>query len=421
MSQTRNVYKVNKVNRVKILTISSLYPNNEDPKHGIFVENRLRQLKSHYPEVAVNVIAPVPWFPIKSKYFSEYAKFVDVHSIEERHGITVYHPRYLVIPKIGMLLTPLMMAISLFFCVKEVIKKEGRPNLIDGHYFYPDGVAIALIAKYFDLPFTCTSRGTDINLIADMPLPQKMIKWTIKRASKCMAVCQALTDKLVELGAKDAQTLRNGVDLDFFHPLEETSRQQLKTDYSVPIDPNIPRQQAPLLLSVGWLIERKGHYLAIEALTALPNATLLIAGNGPDLNTLKQQVSNLDLSERVVFLGALDQETLRCYYQMADALILGSSREGWANVLLESMACGTPVVATNIWGTPEVVKTKDAGILVERSPEAIAQGINALLSDYPNRQETRRYAEQFDWQSTSDGQVEIFKHIHDHSRSQSVK
>ncbi|GBL04249.1 glycosyltransferase family 4 protein [Glaciecola sp. KUL10] len=391
---------------MNILTISSLYPNNEDPKHGIFVENRLRHLQKHFPDIQATVIAPVPWFPLKSKWFKEYAKFVDVKHAEVRHGVNIYHPRYLVIPKVGMLLTPFFMAVSLIICLAKLKRKGLQPDLIDGHYFYPDGVAIAIVAMFFKLPFTCTSRGTDINLIADMALPQKMIKWAIGRAEKSIAVCQALTDRLNELGAKQPVTLRNGVDLTFFSIIDEDKRAQARKHLNLEIGPD-----QYILLSVGWLIERKGHYLVIESLKYLPNAVLFIAGNGPDEYKLQASVAALGLENRVVFLGSLDQTTLRRYYQISDALVLASSREGWANVLLESMACGTPVVATNIWGTPEVVQSKTAGLLVERSSKAIAEGVKALLAEYPSRQCTREYAEQFDWYSTSKGQHTIFEAI----------
>lgn len=391
---------------MKLLTISTLYPNNEDPKHGIFVENRLRHLVQYFPEVEPVVIAPVPWFPFKSERFKEYAKFANVKKKESRHGITVYHPRYVVIPKVGMLLTPFFMAFSLALCIAKLRKQGLKPELIDGHYFYPDGVAIALISKLFKLPFTCTSRGTDINLIADMSAPRKMIKWVIKNAAKTMAVCQALTDRLTELGAEQAVTLRNGVDLNFFSSINESQRSSQREQLGLGC-----KNDKKLLLSVGWLIERKGHYLVIDALQYLPDTVLCIAGNGPEEKKLKEQVRRLKLDERVVFIGAVDQATLKRYYQVADALVLASSREGWANVLLESMACGTPVVATDIWGTPEVVQATCAGVLVKRDAKSIAEGINSLFEAYPQRDETRKYAEQFDWYATSEGQINIFRTI----------
>ncbi len=391
---------------INILTVSSLYPNNRDFKHGIFVETRLRNLLDAHPDVKAIVVAPIPWFPFKHKCFGEYAKFAGVNYQEERHGIRIFHPRYLVIPKIGMLITPFLMAMSIKKCIKKIQSQGESIDLIDGHYFYPDGVAIAKVAETLKIPFTCTARGTDINLIPQQSKPRRLIQDVFKKASHLMAVCKALKVEMIKLGAEEAKTsvLRNGVDLESFSPSEETTQQTLKSSLT---------QSKALILSVGWLIERKGHYLVIEALKHLPDCHLMIAGDGPDRQKLEQQVKQLNLTDRVTFLGALPHSKLSQYYQAADALVLASSREGWANVLLESMASGTPVVAANIWGTPEVVASPEAGVLVDRNVASITQGIKDLLANPPSRLKTRLYAEQFSWQQTSDKQYQIFNTIID--------
>jgi len=274
-------------------------------------------------------------------------------------------------------------------------------DLIDGHYFYPDGVAIEKVASKYDIPFTCTARGTDINLIPKQPKALEMIKKVFQQASHMMTVCQALKDEMISLGADETKitTLRNGVDLDLFRSSDENEQQKLKKELNIP---------DKLVMSVGWLIERKGHYLVIEAIKSIESATLAIAGDGPDLNHLKTLVKRHGVEERVKFLGSLSQPVLNKWFKAADATVLASSREGWANVLLESMASGTAVVATKVWGTPEVVTCSDAGFLVDRNADDVVRGINLLLENPSTRTNTRKYAEQFDWQSTSQGQHTIF-------------
>jgi glycosyltransferase involved in cell wall biosynthesis len=144
----------------------------------------------------------------------------------------------------------------------------------------------------------------------------------------------------------------------------------------------------------------------------VPDATLLLAGSGPDRQKLEELAARLGVQDRVRFLGSVDQKTLCDIYNCADISILASSREGWANVLLESMACGTPVLGSAVWGTPEVIASPEAGLLLKnRDAKSIAAGIHQLRRAMPDRSATRRYAEQFDWQSTTDGQVAIFRSI----------
>lgn len=210
---------------------------------------------------------------------------------------------------------------------------------------------------------------------------------------------------LAELGGAPDKlhVFRNGVDLQRFVPeARPAARQRL----SLPGD----RRQ---LLSVGHLIERKGHHIAIEGLPLLPaDIELNIVGSGPEQTALRQLAARLGVSDRVRFVGQIAQEDLKWWYSAADILLLCSSREGWANVLLEGMACGTPVVATNIWGTPEVVSSPDAGLLMrERNAASLAESVLALLAAYPARESVRRHAEQFSWEQTTQDQLALFRSL----------
>ncbi|MGH7225966.1 MAG: hypothetical protein ACRELF_22335, partial [Gemmataceae bacterium] len=147
---------------IKILTFTTLYPDSTRPRHGIFIENRLRQLAAA-GDVAVRVIAPCPWFPLKSAQFGKYAAFAGVPRFEVRHGIPVYHPRYPLLPKVGMGTVPFLMYYALRPMIRRLIDRDGDFDLIDAHYFFPDGVVAVMLARHFNKPITITARGSDVN------------------------------------------------------------------------------------------------------------------------------------------------------------------------------------------------------------------------------------------------------------------
>lgn len=391
---------------LKVLTFSTLFPSSVRPAHGIFVETRLRELLKS-GQVESRVIAPVPWFPSRHPRWGGYARFAATPAREQRNGLDVRHPRYLLLPKVGMTSAPLCLALGARAAVQQLRDEGFDFDVIDAHYYYPDGVAAALLAHWFQRPLTITARGTDLNLIPQYALPRRMIEWAARRAAGSIGVCSALMEVLKSWGHDPARlhVLRNGVDLERFRPLPQVT---MRAELGV--------TGAPLLLSVGHLIERKGHHVAIEALAALrarhPQARLVIIGEGEERAALMALAQRLDVAGQVQLTGALPNTELLKWYSAADALLLCSSREGWANVLLESMACGTPVVATSIWGTPEVVASPAAGRLVaERNGPAFAAAVEALLAAGVDRAATRRYAEGFSWQATTEGQLALFHRI----------
>ena len=386
---------------VKILTFTSLYPNAVRPNYAVFVENRLRHLLAG-GQVTAKVIAPVPWFPLRARAFGRYADFARVPAREERFGIEVRHPRYPVVPKVGMTLAPYLMYAWARPAVRRLQSAGYDFDLIDAHYFYPDGVAAVLLGRHFGKPVTITARGTDINVIAQHPLARRMIRWAAGHAAGLIAVSDALRRAMADTGIEtaSARVLRNGVDLAAFRPLDrEEARRTLGL-------------APPVIVSVGNLLPAKGHDLVIEAMAGLPGAQLLIAGQGPAEARLRALIGKLGLAERVRLLGAVPHEDMARIYNAADALVLASAREGWPNVLLEAMACGTPAVATRVGGIPEVVAAPAAGRLLEaRDAGCIAETLRALLKSPPARAETRAYAEGFAWDRTSAGQLALFRDI----------
>jgi glycosyltransferase involved in cell wall biosynthesis len=184
-----------------------------------------------------------------------------------------------------------------------------------------------------------------------------------------------------------------------------SGRAQAHARVALKVDP-------PVLAVVGNLVKEKRHDLILESLAEVAGATLLIVGRGPEETRLRQLSRSLGIAQRVRFLGFRPQAELPLVYSAADALLLASDREGWPNVLLESMACGTPVIARRVGGVPEVVAAPEAGRLVdEATPQALATAIRELLADPPSRAATRAYAERFSWDDTTEGQLELFREV----------
>ena len=391
-----------------ILTFSTLYPSAARPQHGIFVETRLRKLVES-GHVRARVVAPCPWFPFASPRFGQYAAFARTPRSEVRHGIEIDHPRYPLPPRIGMNVAPLVLYSAILPFLRRQLREGQQFDLIDAHYFYPDGVAAVLLGRALGRPVVVTARGSDLNLIAGYAGPRRWMRWAAQRADGLIAVSNGLKQRLVELGVgvERVTVLRNGVDLALFRPGDRAAARQAL---------GLTR---PTLLAVGTLVALKRHHLMIEALTRLPAVEFVIVGEGPEAAAIGKLAGERRVAERVRMLGRVPQDRLPAIYSAADALLLVSRHEGWPNVLLESMACGTPVVVSDLPGITDIVGAAEAGrVVADATPDRIADAVSALLAAPPSRADTRRYAERFDWQSTTDGQFNLFEAVLDRHSTQ---
>jgi len=391
---------------LEILTFTTLYPSQIRPQHGIFVETRLRKL-TESGAVGARVVAPCPWFPFASPRFGHYSLFARQPREEIRYGLHVDYPRYPQLPKIGMSAAPL----ALFASVLPVLRRQlrgGRDfDLIDAHYFYPDGVAAVLLGRALGRPVVVTARGSDLNLIAEYAIPQGWIRWSARHADGLVAVSRGLKQRLANLGIAEERVhvLRNGVDPALFRPTDrDAARQAL----------GLTRLT---LLAVGNLVRLKSHRMMVEALVDLPAVDLVIVGEGPERAAIEALARERQVADRVRLLGHVPQDRLPDIYNAADLLLLVSTHEGWPNVLLESMACGTPVIASDVDAIADIVPVPEAGrILRGPTAERLAATAREFLGALPARAATRAYAEGFDWQSTTEGQITLFHEICMHRR-----
>lgn len=385
---------------LRVLSFTSLFPNPAQPRHGIFIRTRLAEV-AKTGAVDLRVIAPVPWFPCGHRVFGRYSIFARVPAEETLDLGAVSHPAYVTLPRLGTLTNPVSMALAAFLVARRLVRRGWSPDLIDAHYFYPDGVAAALLAKWLAKPLMITARGSDINYWPTQGAPRHQIRWAASKASICAAVSSSLAAAMVDIGIPEERivVLRNGVDLALFHPGQrDACRTKLGFVGSV-------------ILSVGNFVPVKAHHLAIEALSQIPGASLILIGSGPEEYALRALCNRLGLQHRVRFVGVLTQQALREYYVAADALILASEMEGWPNVLLESMACGTPVVSSAVGAAPEIVSSEVGRLLFSRAPAALADAASELLAARIPRGQVRAHAEKFGWDDVSRDQLKCFQQV----------
>ncbi len=395
---------------MRTLLFSTLYPSSVRPLHGIFVETRLRELLRK-GGVQTKVVAPVPWFWSTDVKHGDYAAMARTPRHEVHNGIEVHHPRFARLPKIGMSTAPLSLAMGARASLNTIRRSGFDFDVIDAHYFYPDGVAAALLALWFNKPLVVTARGSDVNLIPNYRVPRLLIRWALGRANASVGVSGALVERLRALGGDDSRlhVMRNGVDLNRFRALPTAAvRAELGINGS------------PVILTVGNLHEHKGQRLTVQAFAQLrqrfPNASLWVVGAGPDKGAIEQDALRLGIADAVHLVGPVPNTELVRWYSAADLSVLASSREGWPNVLLESMACGTPVVASAVGGVAEIVREPAVGTVVhERTSTAFSTAMENLLERPVARERVRAYAEGFGWDKTSQDQLALFERLAKHA------
>lgn len=355
-----------------VLVFTSLFPNKVNPDFGVFIKRRMLAYAQR-KDCNVMVVAPVPFSP-EVKFLKKYYQYSQIPQHELIDGIMVYHPRYPLIPKISMPFHGKLIYHSTINALKK-IHKEFSFDLIDAHFIYPDCQAGVLLGKVFNKPVVVTARGSDLHEYTKYPLIRPQISKTLQHAGKIISVCQALKDIMVGLNIEPDKisVIPNGIDTEKFFPKDKSaSRQKLGigTDKKV-------------VLSVGSLIALKGHHLTIEAMQILKKKylgiELYIIGKGSEKKRLEALAEESGLVEDINLLGQIPNDQLIDWYNAADVFCLASEKEGWANVLTESLSCGTPAVATNVFGSSEIIKAGSNGYLVQRYAVDIAKGIEKAL------------------------------------------
>lgn len=372
----------------RLLSIATLYPNPQLPRFGTFVARSLEALAAR-EDWAVTVINPIGLPPVTFGHYRALARGVVSGS---ENGVTVHRLRFPLIPRIGGRFNPALIARSVLPLARRL--HAAQPfDVVDAQFFYPDGPAAARIAAALGLPLSIKARGADISYWGARPYARAAMCDAAGRADILLAVSEALRDDMAQLGLPREKIAIHytGLDRALFHPRNRTeARAEIASRLGIAAG-------GPLLASVGALIPRKGQALVIEAMPDIANAQLALVGNGPDRPALQAQTARLGLAGRVHFLGSLDHQAIATLLAAADAMVLPSASEGLANAWVEALACGTPLVITNVGGARELVRSASAGLLVGRDAPAIAAGVRALLAAPPAQDAVAATVARFSW------------------------
>lgn len=379
---------------IKIVVFTSLFPHPGQPSAGLFIRERMFRVGKCLPLV---VIAPVPWFPFQKilrKWRPHFRPDAPYHEFQQ--GFEVYHPRFFSIPGIFKFLDGFFMALGSLPTLWR-LKRRFNFKIIDAHFAYPDGYAASLLGKWLRVPVTITLRGTEARLFHGFPYRYLMNK-ALSRAAKIFSVSDSLKKVAIAIGILEEKILvvGNGVDLNKFYRVDwREARRSL----------NIP-ENVPVLVSVGGLCERKGFHRVMASLSDLintyPDIQFLIIGGasaeGDWSEKLKQLVIELKLEKNVRFLGILSPDDLKISLSAADIFVLATRNEGWANVFLEAMACGLPIVTTDVGGNAEVVNRGELGRLVPfGDQQALGTAMDYALRNNWNREKIIDYARENSW------------------------
>lgn len=369
---------------LRVLTLSTLFPNALQPNLGVFVERQTLGLAA-LPGVALEAVSPVGLPPFPLSLHPHYAPRRDLPLEEDWKGLRLHRPRY----------SPRPVRRQPEATARAVlpIARAFRPDVIDAEFFWPDGPAAMHLARALGIPFSVKARGADIHHWGGVPAVAHQILEAARAAGGLLAVSGALKGDMVALGmpADKIRVHYTGVDLDRFRPVE---REAAKAALGV---------YGPLAITAGALIPRKRPELVVEVARRLPQVTFLFVGDGPERAALERNAS-----ENVRFLGARPHTELSRLLAAADVMLLPSRSEGLANVWVEALACGTPVVITDAGGAREVVKAPAAGRIVAPEARALAAAVREILASPPEPASVRRAAQGFSWERNA---AELFDHL----------
>lgn len=395
---------------MRVLSLASAFPHALQNDLGIFIRARLKAMADL---AEVKVIAPVAYL----EYGNPARRSLGIGQVPAQRmdgHLEVLHPRWQYLPNAGPV-TACLLAMQLLYCFAR-LRRRFRYEVIDAHFGFPEGIAAALLATVFDKPYVITLRGNETEH-NEYFFRGFGIRWSIRKANRVIAVSERLRQFAIACGAdpKQVKTIPNGVDTSVYYP--RASRNILAL-HGLPLS-------VPIVLSAGYLIERKGHHKVIRALRALMDrgspAHLVVAG-GPGAEgrfepALRSLVGELQLEERVHFVGMVPPDDLASLMSVAEVLVLASRNEGWPNVVNEALACGVPVVMTDVGGAPDMLPSEEYGFIVPVADQhALESAIACALQQQWDRTKIALWGASRSWQQVASEALECLQQAVDERR-----
>ncbi len=382
---------------MRVLSLSTLFPSAARPGFGLFVARQADALAKR-GDVDLTVVHPVAMAPRPFGRFINSPAECALPAQTREWGAEIHYSRYTWLPRVGPRWNPALIARAVLPLARR-LHAERQFDLIDAQFFYPDGPAAARIARALNLPLSIKARGSDIHLWGTKGFARKAMLAAAEQAAGLLAVSAALKREMAALGmAEDKIAVHyTGLDHSRFRPLPRAeTRAALVSEAGLAIP-----AEAPLLIGVGNLVALKGHDLTIAALARLPGAHLVIAGTGPEAAALHRQAHDLGVASRVHLLGSVEPGRLAQWLASATVFVLPSEREGLANAWIEALACGTPLVISDVGGAREVARHASAGRITARDPDAIAEAVSTLLANPPSQAEVAQHAARYSWEENA--------------------
>ena len=374
---------------LRVLTLASLFPDATRPNFGVFVERQTLGLAAR-PGVELRVVAPIGVPPWPLDRLSRHRAFAAVPEAEEWRGVPVCRPRFASLPGTSGRFTAALLARRLAPLLAEM-RRDFPFDVIDAEFFFPDGPAAVALGRRFGVPVSIKARGADIHHWGQ-GLTRPQVARAAREADGLLAVSQALAGDVAALGVprEKVRVHYTGVDLARF---AGTPRAEAKAALGI---------AGPLVISLGALVARKGHDVAIEAVARLPGVSLRVIGEGPERARLAALIDRLGVADRIALMGAVPHAELGPILAAADVMALASASEGLANAWVEALAAGVPIVVTDVGGAREVLTECAFGRLAARDPAAFAEAIAGLLAAPPAPEAVRRGAERFRWETNAE-------------------